>query len=108
MFLYTIVLDSFTKLPSRISKLKTVHLQGFWPKSVYLKCFGNQLKNRVSPRSVLLEAVYLEALLYLIREAKNQKPYLGIASGAQRYLFRGCGLVDTTTGLLAPYKFDGC
>ena len=23
---------------------KTVHLQGFWPKTVYLKCFGNQLK----------------------------------------------------------------
>ena len=23
---------------------KTVYLQGFWPKSVYLKCFGNQLK----------------------------------------------------------------
>ena len=25
-------------------KSKTVYLQGFWPKSVYLKCFGNQLK----------------------------------------------------------------
>ena len=23
---------------------KPMHLQGFWPKSVYLKCFGNQLK----------------------------------------------------------------
>ena len=23
---------------------KNVHLQGFWPKSVYLKCFGNKLK----------------------------------------------------------------
>ena len=23
---------------------KTVHLQGFWPKTVYLKCFGIQLK----------------------------------------------------------------
>ena len=23
---------------------KTVYLQGFWPKSVYLKCFGIQLK----------------------------------------------------------------
>ena len=23
---------------------KTVHLQGFWPKSVYLKRFGTQLK----------------------------------------------------------------
>ena len=69
------------------SKLKTVHLQGFWPKTVYLKNFGTQeiknrassrllaknrvsqvfwdpIKNRVSPRSVLLKAVYLEALLY--------------------------------------------
>ena len=25
-------------------KSKTVYLQGFWPKSVYLKCFGIQLK----------------------------------------------------------------
>ena len=25
-------------------ELKTVHLQGFWPKTVYLKCFGIQLK----------------------------------------------------------------
>ena len=25
-------------------KWKTVYLQGFWPKSMYLKCFGNQLK----------------------------------------------------------------
>ena len=25
-------------------KSKTVYLQGFWPKSVYLKCFVNQLK----------------------------------------------------------------
>ena len=25
-------------------KSKTLYLQGFWPKSVYLKCFGNQLK----------------------------------------------------------------
>jgi hypothetical protein len=24
--------------------IKTVHLQGFWPKTVYLKCFGTQLK----------------------------------------------------------------
>ena len=23
---------------------KTMYLQGFWPKSLYLKCFGNQLK----------------------------------------------------------------
>ena len=69
------------------SKLKTVHLQGFWPKTVYLKCFWtpaikncassrllaqnrvskvfwDPIKNRVSPRSALLEAVYLEALLY--------------------------------------------
>ena len=46
-------------------KWKTVYLQGFWPKSVYLKCFGNQLKTvYVSPRSVLLKAVYLDALLY--------------------------------------------
>ena len=51
---------------------------------------------------------FISAIDYLIREAKNQTTYLGIASGAQRYLFRGCGLVDTTTGLLAPYKFDGC
>ena len=28
--------------------------------------FWEPIKNRVSPRSVLLEAVYLEALLYLI------------------------------------------
>ena len=27
-----------------LSKLKTVHLQGFLSKTVYLKCFGNQLK----------------------------------------------------------------
>ena len=25
-------------------KTKTMYLQGFWPKSVFLKCFGNQLK----------------------------------------------------------------
>ena len=25
-------------------KSKTAYLQGFWPISVYLKCFGNQLK----------------------------------------------------------------
>ena len=70
------------------SKLKTVHLQGFWPKTVYLKCFWisviknrassrllaqnrvsqvfwDPIKNRVSPRSALLEAVYLKALLYI-------------------------------------------
>jgi hypothetical protein len=69
------------------SKLKTVHLQGFWPKTVYLKCFEtpviknrassrllaqnrvsqvfwDPIKNRASPRSALLKAVYLEALLY--------------------------------------------
>ena len=55
------LVNSFTKLLSSTSKLKTVHLQGFWsktciskkktvhlqgfwPKTVYLKCFGNQLK----------------------------------------------------------------
>ena len=81
MFLYTIVLDSFTKLLSRISKLKTVHFQGFRSKTVYLlknrassrllaknrvsQVFWKLIKNRVSPRSVLLKAVYLEALLYL-------------------------------------------
>ena len=39
-------------------KSKTVYLQGFWPKSVYLKCFGNQLK------TVYLQGPY-EALLYI-------------------------------------------
>ena len=34
------IFKAFTK--NRVSK--TVHLQGFWPKTVYLKCFGNQLK----------------------------------------------------------------
>ena len=69
-----------TLLLSSISKLKTVHLQGFCSKTVYLykKCassrflaknrvsqvFWDPIKNRVSPRSALLEAVYLEALLY--------------------------------------------
>jgi hypothetical protein len=43
-------------------KWKTVYIQGFWPKSVYLKCFGNQLKTVYL--QVLLKAVYLEALLY--------------------------------------------
>ena len=75
------------------SKLKTVHLQGFWPKTVYLKCFETQIiknrassrllaknrvsqvfwdpiENRVSPRSALLEAVYLKALLYTYRHLK--------------------------------------
>ena len=33
-----------TLLLSSTSKLKTVHLQGFWPKTVYLKCFGTQEK----------------------------------------------------------------
>ena len=68
------------------SKLKTVHLQGFYQNSVsqvfwdqiknrassrllaknrVSQVFLEPIKNRVSPRSVLLEAVYLEALLYL-------------------------------------------
>ena len=67
------------------TKLKTVHLQGFLPKqcisSVWdptknrassrllvknrvSQVFWEPIKNRVSPRSALLKAVYLEALLY--------------------------------------------
>jgi hypothetical protein len=61
----------------------------------------------------LLKSKTIETGKISIVDIKNVKrtdyfSYLGIASGAQRYLFRGCGLVDTTTGLLAPYKFDGC
>ena len=69
-----------------LSELKTVHLQGFWPKPCISsgmepnknrvssrllaknrvsQVFWEPIKNRVSPRSTLLEAVYLEALLYL-------------------------------------------
>ena len=69
------------------SKLKTVHLQGFYQNSVsqmfwdpiknrassrllaqnsVSQVFWEPIKNRVSPRSALLEAVYLEALLYQI------------------------------------------
>ena len=33
--------------------------------------FWEPIKNRVSPRSALLEAVYLEALLYPIRSQKS-------------------------------------
>ena len=70
-------------LLSSTSKLKTVHLQGFCSKTVYLlknrassrllakncvsQVFWDPIKNRVSPRSVLLKAVYLEALLYFIK-----------------------------------------
>ena len=75
------LVNSFTKLLSSTSKLKTVHLQGFWSKTCISKknrassrllaknrvsqVFWEPIKNRVSPRSVLLEAVYLEALLYI-------------------------------------------
>ena len=44
------------------TQLKTVNLQGFWPKTMYLKC-SNQ-KPCISNKVVLLEAVYLESLLY--------------------------------------------
>ena len=73
-----------TLLLSSTSELKTVHLQGFWPKPFISsglepnknrvssrllaknrvsQVFWEPIKNRVSPRSALLEAVYLEALL---------------------------------------------
>ena len=78
------------------SKLKTVHLQGFYQNSVsqvfwdqiknrassrllaqisVSQVFWEPIKNRVSPRSAVLKAVYLEALLYkfLFRELKNKK-----------------------------------
>ena len=76
------LVNSFTKLLSSTSKLKTVHLQGFWSKTCISKknrassrllaknrvsqVFWDPIKNRVSPRSVLLKAVYLEALLYIV------------------------------------------
>ena len=62
-----------------------MHLQGFWPKQCISsvlrpkknrassrllaknrvsQVFWDPIKNRVSPRSVLLKAVYLKALLY--------------------------------------------
>ena len=39
-------------------RIKSAHLQGFWSKSLYLKCFWTQFKT-ASARST-----YLEALLY--------------------------------------------
>ena len=41
-------------------QLKTMYLQGFWSK---YQVFWDPIKNRVSPRSALPEAVYLKALL---------------------------------------------
>ena len=40
-------------------KIKTVYLQGFWKKSVYLKYFGNQFKTVYLERSALLEAIHV-------------------------------------------------
>ena len=83
------------------SKLKTVHLQGFYQNSVS-QVFGNPIKNRassrllaqisvsqvfwepiknrVSPRSVLLKAVYLKALLYILIDQFSSRPGLNCSS----------------------------
>ena len=49
-----------------LAQLKIMYLQGFLAKIRVSQLFWDPIKNRVSQRSVLLKAVYLEALLYII------------------------------------------
>ena len=61
------------------SKLKTVHLQGFWPKTVYLKCFWiSVIKNRALqgfwPKTVYLKCFGIQLKTVYLQGPCSSRP----------------------------------
>ena len=91
-----------------LSKLKTVHLHCFWPKTVYLKCFGIQLKNMYlqGPRS-LRPCIWrpcctcLKFWIFFLQKGKLWESCKLGDSGAVKKLFSNMTYID-----VAPMKVE--